>query len=124
VLCASRRCLFRARLCLSLFFFYGLRPPRDLPSFPTRRSSDLRALHARRGAIPLAQLWCAAREPARVGAVRPCEGLRLEQALGQRSKEHTSELQSRFDLVCRLLLEKKKKHKETGTDPPPEDALH
>src|SRR5438067_6668686 len=27
---------------------------------------------------------------------------------GGRSEEHTSELQSRFDLVCRLLLEKKK----------------
>src|SRR5699024_12671579 len=27
---------------------------------------------------------------------------------GPRSEEHTSELQSRFDLVCRLLLEKKK----------------
>src|SRR5437868_8029814 len=30
---------------------------------------------------------------------------------GERSEEHTSELQSRFDLVCRLLLEKKKKSK-------------
>src|SRR5438874_7405123 len=29
----------------------------------------------------------------------------------QRSEEHTSELQSRRDLVCRLLLEKKKKRK-------------
>src|SRR5207249_10866313 len=29
-------------------------------------------------------------------------------ARGERSEEHTSELQSRFDLVCRLLLEKKK----------------
>src|SRR5699024_12432897 len=28
--------------------------------------------------------------------------------VGLRSEEHTSELQSRFDLVCRLLLEKKK----------------
>src|SRR5437868_10604791 len=28
-----------------------------------------------------------------------------------RSEEHTSELQSRFDLVCRLLLEKKNPHK-------------
>src|SRR5207249_8368390 len=27
-----------------------------------------------------------------------------------RSEEHTSELQSRFDLVCRLLLEKKNRH--------------
>src|SRR5699024_12813834 len=31
--------------------------------------------------------------------------------LSLRSEEHTSELQSRFDLVCRLLLEKKKKTK-------------
>src|SRR5690349_22259114 len=30
-----------------------------------------------------------------------------------RSEEHTSELQSRRDLVCRLLLEKKKKKKNT-----------
>src|SRR5207249_7373462 len=30
----------------------------------------------------------------------------------RRSEEHTSELQSRFDLVCRLLLEKKKKTKK------------
>src|SRR5207249_11124057 len=29
-----------------------------------------------------------------------------------RSEEHTSELQSRFDLVCRLLLEKKKRQKK------------
>src|SRR5207249_8305926 len=33
----------------------------------------------------------------------------LQDLLG-RSEEHTSELQSRFDLVCRLLLEKKKKN--------------
>src|SRR2546421_8854465 len=32
-----------------------------------------------------------------------------------RSEEHTSELQSRSDLVCRLLLEKKKKTKEHVT---------
>src|SRR5699024_11792812 len=31
-----------------------------------------------------------------------------ENAENLRSEEHTSELQSRFDLVCRLLLEKKK----------------
>src|SRR5207249_11646537 len=31
------------------------------------------------------------------------------EGLKHRSEEHTSELQSRFDLVCRLLLEKKKK---------------
>src|SRR5438067_7199206 len=31
-----------------------------------------------------------------------------------RSEEHTSELQSRFDLVCRLLLEKKKYYQTPG----------
>src|SRR5688572_32302549 len=31
---------------------------------------------------------------------------------GQRSEEHTSELQSQSNLVCRLLLEKKKKKKD------------
>src|SRR2546429_3743187 len=34
---------------------------------------------------------------------------RIKLAAGQRSEEHTSELQSRLHLVCRLLLEKKKK---------------
>src|SRR2546429_5585310 len=38
-------------------------------------------------------------------AVFPCEG----RAARMRSEEHTSELQSRLHLVCRLLLEKKKK---------------
>src|SRR5207249_6286941 len=32
-----------------------------------------------------------------------------EEVLEERSEEHTSELQSRIDLVCRLLLEKKKR---------------
>ena len=36
-----------------------------------------------------------------------------EKQARQRSEEHTSELQSRFDLVCRLLLEKKKKQTHT-----------
>src|SRR2546422_4699586 len=35
----------------------------------------------------------------------------------QRSEEHTSELQSRLHLVCRLLLEKKKKQKNQNADP-------
>src|SRR5699024_12237096 len=36
-----------------------------------------------------------------------CEVARSTQEDVDRSEEHTSELQSRFDLVCRLLLEKK-----------------
>src|SRR2546422_1907236 len=37
---------------------------------------------------------------------------------GHRSEEHTSELQSRLHLVCRLLLEKKKKSTPSRTRPP------
>src|SRR5699024_11319039 len=36
----------------------------------------------------------------------------VNELLVTRSEEHTSELQSRFDLVCRLLLEKKKQNHE------------
>src|SRR2546422_2739524 len=42
-------------------------------------------------------------------AQRPLEPLRVHAHGGVRSEEHTSELQSRLHLVCRLLLEKKKK---------------
>src|SRR2546422_6795941 len=38
-----------------------------------------------------------------------CKGTRVELTGESRSEEHTSELQSRLHLVCRLLLEKKKK---------------
>src|SRR5438067_10398446 len=41
------------------------------------------------------------RSPMRIG---------LRDVVPLRSEEHTSELQSRFDLVCRLLLENKKNH--------------
>src|SRR5699024_11884478 len=50
--------------------------------------------------------------------IRPCKGKHVLRhydgsaftpfCFNYRSEEHTSELQSRFDLVCRLLLEKKK----------------
>src|SRR5437868_10662381 len=42
--------------------------------------------------------------------LRPARTARRPAAARARSEEHTSELQSRFDLVCRLLLEKKKKN--------------
>src|SRR5207249_5217806 len=59
-------------------------------------------------------------EPRPVGRPLPLyDGTRQRALRGRRSadpasrsEEHTSELQSRFDLVCRLLLEKKKKIKQ------------
>src|SRR5207249_10004672 len=43
-------------------------------------------------------------------------GIVIASTMLNRSEEHTSELQSRFDLVCRLLLEKKKKRKNKKID--------
>src|SRR2546426_12345911 len=42
---------------------------------------------------------------------KPAPRIRISSPSGKRSEEHTSELQSPCNLVCRLLLEKKKKHK-------------
>src|SRR5438067_8299949 len=42
----------------------------------------------------------------------------------ERSEEHTSELQSRFDLVCRLLLEKKKKKKKKTDQQKKQHRIH
>src|SRR5260221_8742964 len=47
------------------------------------------------------------------GSIDPLPVVRLFTPDAHRSEEHTSELQSHSDLVCRLLLEKKKKF-ETG----------
>src|SRR5699024_12258168 len=71
----------------------------DPHSFPTRRSSDLRAAAA-------STCWPASTPPCGGSASTMSRPSRRREA---RSEEHTSELQSRFDLVCRLLLEKKKR---------------
>src|SRR5437773_8858114 len=90
------------------FFFSSSRVHPDLHSFPTRRSSDL-----------VGKLI--GRETSLV-AWRSRQGSCLGEEFGSalvifvfllRSEEHTSELQSHHDLVCRLLLEKKKKQKPT-----------
>src|SRR5204862_6156932 len=86
---------------LASLSFSGLRPPRDLHSFPTRRSSDL--LCSCRRDLDSRSLWGGRRSSlGRSGTHRG--------QLALRSEEHTSELQSRRELVCRLLLEKKKSY--------------
>src|SRR5215217_8427158 len=52
--------------------------------------------------------WCPAAAPARSRAASTCPPARRPRPAPRRSEEHTSELQSRQYLVCRLLLEKKK----------------
>src|SRR2546422_1427925 len=50
-------------------------------------------------------------------SIPPSPGSRAPEP--QRSEEHTSELQSRLHLVCRLLLEKKKKHRPQACEASP-----
>src|SRR5207249_10808996 len=100
-----------------LYLVTRLDPFPHLHSFPTRRSSDL--AKATRGACApgsgkgaAEHLDCqgaAGSESKRRAAKAPGTGAhRTGERQDHRSEEHTSELQSRFDIVCRLLLEKKK----------------
>src|SRR5690625_6033341 len=99
------------------YFFH-----RSLISCPTRRSSDLFDVfylsHRYNPGRPKGRLGpsaaSAAAYPRGIGTASPIhfasfprEGTSPESV---RSEEHTSELQSRGHLVCRLLLEKKKPH--------------
>src|SRR3712207_8777362 len=76
------------------------RPPRST-LFPTRRSSDLWGSDRKRSDEGHNYILCAKENP--MLAIIASQ-LSLK---GRRSEEHTSELQSRQYLVCRLLLEKK-----------------
>src|SRR5437773_11383364 len=94
-----------------LFFLYCPAVHQDLHSFPTRRSSDLVAERANQVARSHSDRQSARhtwrRSLAAVARSQHQVG-RIAQREAQRSEEHTSELQSHHDLVCRLLLEKKK----------------
>src|SRR5690606_41576728 len=106
-----------ASLVVLLFFSVALRPPRSsLFPYTTLFRSQVAPVHPGRGAgriphrllpsggvRPIAR-WAAWSDP------RDCAGRtsRRDDACPRRSEEHTSELQSRENLVCRLLLEKKK----------------
>src|SRR5207249_7283890 len=95
-----------------------------LHSFPTRRSSDLiRSQATSEDRAQLMALLCritGSQRPIATTHIDTSEVIALDgnifdtqaslllsqqSAVERRSEEHTSELQSRFDLVCRLLLE-------------------
>src|SRR5690606_41327706 len=102
----------------SALLLHHSRPPPDLHSFPTRRSSDLsepsmipkaRSRGLQIGVCAAQRVFGAFHEighdfRSRPYLVNETHALPCE----TRSEEHTSELQSRENLVCRLLLEKKK----------------
>src|SRR2546428_7915784 len=82
------------------------RPPRStlFPYTTLFRSCSTNCSAATSGAASRPSAWAAA-----TPRPSPCS----------RSEEHTSELQSRSDLVCRLLLEKKTRHPPPPPPPPP-----
>src|SRR3712207_8770128 len=96
------------------FFLMIRRPPRST-LFPYTTLFRSALLHPRRQRRPgAADRGPAARGGRAAGPARRGPG-------AARSEEHTSELQSRQYLVCRLLLEKKK---HTQTAPTSDDNLH
>src|SRR3989449_7850226 len=87
------------------------RPPRStLFPYTTLFRSARRRAHAARGRQRHRRL-----DPRAGGLLRRLRPqAERDRAAAQRSEEHTSELQSRLHLVCRLLLEKKKKNNTRG----------
>src|SRR5699024_12728773 len=93
-------------------------PPAPHP-FPTRRSSDL---HTPEGSRQVPGFPVTEIDPTGAGdsfgatfCTLRSRGMTAAEALVYaRSEEHTSELQSRFDLVCRLLLEINKEQNITS----------
>src|SRR5947208_4701780 len=89
------------------FFFYRSALHRDLHSFPTRRSSDLDSIASE------STMRYHSRVRMRASGTRCASSARSSpnssSSGSPRSEEHTSELQSPDHLVCRLLLEKKKR---------------
>src|SRR5699024_12234098 len=91
-------------LSFSSFLQISTYPP-ALPSSPTRRSSDLlfSVIYLFRQAFEYLHMgYASAMAWLLFGIIMVVTAIQL-----LRSEEHTSELQSRFDLVCRLLLVKK-----------------
>src|SRR5439155_21921621 len=100
-----------------LSIIYSTGAHRAITSFPTRRSSDLPEVHQpevqpmwedKRWWRKRVPRWWRKRLPWWSRLVRPSVYW-VNQGAG-RSEEHTSELQSRGQLVCRLLPEKNKKY--------------
>src|SRR2546430_10767346 len=92
-----------AAICVLFFFLMIRRPPRST-LFPYTTLFRSRASGFDAGAVGVAErhLW-----PSPTGLDARYNGGQATRR-AQRSEEHTSELQSQSNLVCRLLLEKKK----------------
>src|SRR5207302_8798928 len=104
------------------FLFHRFVCHRDLHSFPTRRSSDLTKIIfagcCTWKIIVRGICSCAALRRTGWPEMKPVISSQPVRRSAARSEEHTSELQSRENLVCRLLLEKKKKQQNLDNRTP------
>src|SRR2546422_7041583 len=105
-----------------VFFFLMIRRPPRSTLFPYTTLFRSRAAGRRRRGVRGRQSGA----PARREPGEPAEPSEQPARARCRSEEHTSELQSRLHLVCRLLLEKKKrkesKNEEKTVRPTPEET--
>src|SRR2546422_10539134 len=92
----------------SLFFFLMIRRPPRSTLFPY--TTLFRSAESARQAIDQKKHLRGELQKKEAGVSEKLKETELRHAMGEydRSEEHTSELQSRLHLVCRLLLEKKK----------------
>src|SRR5260221_10330477 len=97
------------RFPIFLFFFFNDAPPPEISPLPPHAPLPTCG--------PLARFAGPADSPPEKPA-EPAVHQVLEQEKIHRSEEHTSELQSHSDLVCRLLLEKKKNRHRRRQDRP------
>src|SRR3712207_8615988 len=108
----------------SIFFFLMIRRPPRSTLFPYTTLFRSRIAESEASVVdpdgqryPRAgEDWSQSRIPPAASLAHPVTGedAIAAEELGRRSEEHTSELQSRQYLVCRLLLEKKKRNHETS----------
>src|SRR5260221_13413171 len=91
----------------SLFFFFNDTATTEIYTLSLHDALPIsRVLRTRQGGKPRPSHWDSRCQP------RPRSAFDPGTACRPRSEEHTSELQSHSDLVCRLLLEKKKSNDE------------
>src|SRR5690349_24877326 len=90
-------------MCMISFFFFTAPPTPEIYTLSLHDALPISGARRRRRRLP-----DQAFRDRRVRGARARAGPARTADLGDRSEEHTSELQSRRDLVCRLLLEKKK----------------
>src|SRR2546429_6684027 len=103
-----RDLVVRRALTLKTFFFFNDTATTEIYTL---------SLH---DALPISIIRELQRKNARYAMVTMCIGGGMGAAgIFERSEEHTSELQSRLHLVCRLLLEKKKAHPDPRRSRPP-----